>query len=407
MGCPCAKTATEVKKGHDIDCEQNPTRPTSAMSYTLVSTEQAALQASLVLCPSFHIFVDCEGENLGCEGGALRLISVGTMGAQHVFLFDVAALQRIALEPLFDLLRNPRILKIVWDGRLDCLELRRTYGVELQGVLDLQLADIASRAVRGVSDRSRKYNRGHPLNLVKFLDTEGIYGLSSLKRVLDEHDFRRTAPRNSNVRISHDRWMQRPLPQEYLRYAAGDIYELALVFSFFQSRWYVGSWLFPKPELEEQSARYVNIHAGRPIQQGNIYQSSNLCPLDILTVPAGPRSQCNKCRRMLSRACFLYKDGPVRGPIDVTTAHTSCKVCYLLEARVAESGGPFANTPSQRASTQTSSIWARDMPSPEPADDFDPDYYEDTPYDYINGDSYPDDQADDYRRASYLRDSEY
>lgn len=322
------------------------------MSYTLVNTAQAAQQAHAVLSSSKHIFFDCEGDNLGCVGGTLRLISVGTVLARRVFLFDVAVLSRDAVQPLLGLLANATVLKIVWDGRLDCVELRRTYGVELRGVLDLQLADIASRAITGVSDQTKKYQRWHPLHDVRFLDTEGVHCLSSLKNVLSAHGVQPSGPKTPNAKISHDRWLEHPLPKEYLGYAAGDIYELERVFTVFQCRSYVGTRNRPRPELEEQSARYVNMHAGRPIRQGNIYQSSNLFPLEILTLPppGGARAHCDKCGRLLGMASFTYRSGRAGAP----TVHASCKVCFILDARAAAKGGPpsrpYSNTPVQRAS---------------------------------------------------------
>ncbi|EJD48685.1 hypothetical protein AURDEDRAFT_150817 [Auricularia subglabra TFB-10046 SS5] len=307
------------------------------MSFTLVSTPEAAQNAYSFLLDSKHIFFDCEGDNLGCVGGQLRLISVGTVRARQVFLFDVAALRRESIQPLLDVLGNSAILKIVWDGRLDCVEMRRSYGVELRGVLDLQVADIASRAITGVSAQTKKYQRWNPLHTVRFLDTEGIHCLASLKSVLAAHGVKSSGPKSPNGKISHDRWLERPLPEEYLTYAAGDIYELERVFTFFRSRSYVGTRNQPRPVLEEQSARYVAMHSG-PVQQGNIYHSSNLFPLEILTPAAlsyGRMSRCGKCYRLLSEASFTYRDGNVRGRFVAPTVHGNCKVCYILDARAA------------------------------------------------------------------------
>ena len=38
------------------------------------------------------------------------------------------------------------MLKVVWDGRMDYLEILSTYGVAIDGVLDLQVAEVVSRS---------------------------------------------------------------------------------------------------------------------------------------------------------------------------------------------------------------------------------------------------------------------
>jgi exonuclease 3'-5' domain-containing protein 1 len=45
----------------------------------------------------------------------------------------------------------------MWDGRQDFLEISDNYGVDLDGVMDLQIAEVVSRsAYRGEKERQRK-----------------------------------------------------------------------------------------------------------------------------------------------------------------------------------------------------------------------------------------------------------
>jgi hypothetical protein len=100
--------------------------------------------------------LDCEGHILGSVGGALSLLSVGT--AEGIFVFDAVKLVRPsrAWRSLMLLLGDASVTKIVWDGRQDFLEIWDSYGVALDGVLDLQLAEVVSRsACRGETEANR------------------------------------------------------------------------------------------------------------------------------------------------------------------------------------------------------------------------------------------------------------
>ena len=105
-----------------------------------------------------YLILDCEGYNLGRAGGCVTLICVGSPFAEHIFLFDLLSpiITHHDVYSLLHLLCDPSILKIVWDGRMDYLEIFTTFGAVLDGVLDLQVAEVASRmSIRGEGDRDR------------------------------------------------------------------------------------------------------------------------------------------------------------------------------------------------------------------------------------------------------------
>lgn len=126
--------------------------------------------------------------------------------------------------------------------------------------------------------------------------------------------------------------MTRPLPSAYLDYAAKDIALLARVYTVFQTRGHVTNRNRHLPELEVQSRRYINLHDA-PIPSNDMHRSSNLLPLEILSLPAGgATAECVKCHRMLSPASFTYYDEAKTRRLEV---HETCKVCYLLCERAA------------------------------------------------------------------------
>ncbi|KZV86317.1 hypothetical protein EXIGLDRAFT_572341, partial [Exidia glandulosa HHB12029] len=273
-------------------------------SYELCATASAAARAVRDLQSSSHLFVDLEGRDLGCEGGALSVISVGTALARKIYIFDVLSLHFSDIRPLLKIIADPYTLKIVWDGRMDSIELRRTFRIDFGRVLDLQVADVISRPERGAEDEERKFRDWHPLRTVCRYDTSGVHALTGLKNALTEHG---SYGNSRKTVIDHGVWMNRPLSETYLSYAANDIELLSRVYALFQSRAHVSNRTRNRPELEIQSARYVRMHSS-PIPKDDAFRMSNLMPLEVLSAPSGAgavsRKNCTKCYRSLSAACF-------------------------------------------------------------------------------------------------------
>lgn len=128
------------------------------IDFTYCDKEIDLLEATKSLQDSSILFFDCEGEDMGAQSGHLWLISLGTAspGSQRIYLFDVLAIGTEGLKPIFDILASKKIQKVVFDGRMDQSALYHEYGVTMQNVVDLQLADIKSRPRRGEKRGSKE-----------------------------------------------------------------------------------------------------------------------------------------------------------------------------------------------------------------------------------------------------------
>lgn len=128
------------------------------LNYVYCDTPATYASAVWVLRNAPYLILDCEGNNLGRAGGCVTLVCVGTPFAEHIFLFDLLStiISPRDIYSLLQLLSDKGILKIVWDGRMDYLEILTSFGVALDGVLDLQVVEVASRtSVRGEGDKDR------------------------------------------------------------------------------------------------------------------------------------------------------------------------------------------------------------------------------------------------------------
>jgi exonuclease 3'-5' domain-containing protein 1 len=161
-------------------------------TYTYCHSEALLHSAIKRLSTSPEILFDCEGKTLGCKGGKLALVSLGTSfhrSRNEIYLVDILCYERDTLKPLFDILKDPKRPKIVFDGRNDFSELYHGFGVELKGVLDLQLADIVSRDGESEDTQLRRLSPG-----IRRGDIEAarasytmVHRLSGLKGCAIEH----------------------------------------------------------------------------------------------------------------------------------------------------------------------------------------------------------------------------
>jgi len=172
----------------------------------LVCDTEAILTAALpVLQECGTLILDCEGLRLGERGGALSLITLRTTAPSPIrtYIIDVARLPRSALQPVFDILSSPNVLKVLFDGRMDYSALYHDHGVELNNVLDIQLADVASRQKRGERQvgqfrRLQKYLRYVNFNLNREMYQQ-MHKLSGLGECIEEHITTRRASKGSGV----------------------------------------------------------------------------------------------------------------------------------------------------------------------------------------------------------------
>ena len=80
--------------------------------------------------------LDCEGQDLGLQGGSLSLINFRTLRPEisTTYLIDVLSLTKDALRPVFDIIQSSSPTKIMFDGRMDYSELFHECGTPICGV---------------------------------------------------------------------------------------------------------------------------------------------------------------------------------------------------------------------------------------------------------------------------------
>jgi len=161
--------------------------------YILCADNHSLDEAIGALKSSPEVMMDCEGMDLGQQGGSLSLISLRTTGTESskTYLIDVISLTNDELRPLFDIIQSTSPRKVVFDGRMDFSELYHGRGITLHDVLDLQLVDVDSRRQRG-EDEDEQLRRLSP-----YLHRREIFGqrnsytkvhkLCGLEQCLREH----------------------------------------------------------------------------------------------------------------------------------------------------------------------------------------------------------------------------
>jgi 3'-5' exonuclease len=86
-----------------------------------------------------HIFLCCEGRDLGRGGGKLGLIQIGVK--EDIYLLDILTYGK-NLEAIKSILENPEVDKIMWDGRFASAELFHEHEISIQPVIDVQLVHV-------------------------------------------------------------------------------------------------------------------------------------------------------------------------------------------------------------------------------------------------------------------------
>lgn len=148
--------------------------------------------------------VDCEGERLG-RFGRLSLVQLAT--EREVFLLDIAVGGPKLVEPLASLLGSPEPIKVFHDCREDASVLLNQYSVALNSVFDTQIG----HAVWLERQNLEPYQASVAEVLRTFLlGTYKKHRWSDLER----------RP------IMPERWRQRPLDPEVVRYAVEGVAHL-------------------------------------------------------------------------------------------------------------------------------------------------------------------------------------
>ncbi len=153
--------------------------------------------------------VDTESDHFHAYQARVCLIQVAD-GAREA-LIDPLVLDASELEPLFELLRDPSIVKILHAGRNDIRELDRDYGIGLRNLFDTQIA-------------------------ARFLGTEQN-GLTWMLEELIGVD--------TGKKFIRFDWTTRPVPEQARRYAVTDVRYLEELRERFTEELKRENWLEP------------------------------------------------------------------------------------------------------------------------------------------------------------------
>ncbi|KAF8915164.1 ribonuclease H-like domain-containing protein, partial [Mucidula mucida] len=249
------------------------------------------------------LIVKCEGRNLGETGGALSIMTLRTTTstALRTYIFDTIYLSSTQLRPIFDLLQSNDIRKVFFDGRKDYSALYHEHHVTLQNVLDMQIADVVSRGEDRDDQARRLYGFLHPPDVrgQPFLNANApmyanVQMLNGLRKCVEEHGL--DISMVISLSVSHPLWMERPLTDQHLRYAASDVLLIHALYNHF-----IENTLLDLVKLPSQSMRYVSMWRNN---QPKSDVAHPLLPLGILREPSYPTAECISCKRTLSVEAF-------------------------------------------------------------------------------------------------------
>ncbi|KAI0080490.1 hypothetical protein K474DRAFT_1615686 [Panus rudis PR-1116 ss-1] len=290
--------------------------------YTYVHDYQTVHNAAQILSKAPYLVLDSEGESLGTTGGALSVFCLG--GSGKIFVFDALFLtdpSKKSIKSLLDLLVNPAIPKVMWDGRCDFMELFLSYGVHLQGVVDLQIAEITSRSLRGEKEFNRigrlaGRSNGFSREILKknrelFANIHVVSGMSD---IVNKYQLGQGIAKDDVVVAMHragesSRWMERPLSHTLMQYAANDIFLIDAVFKFFAQSNYL-----PVPQIVNMSDRYVSLYNSRVQKDSETELGANrYVMMDALmdSPPGTPFFTCHRCTRVIPLSGFETSGGKV------------------------------------------------------------------------------------------------
>lgn len=311
--------------------------------YILCVDDRSFEDAIDAIKSSSELILDCEGENLGHQGSSLSLISVRTIDSESskTYLFDAISLTNDTLRPLFDILQSHSVTKIVFDGRMDFSELYHGRGVDLHNVLDLQLVDVDSRRQRGEDEDDQLARLCPYLHRQEIMGQASSYSkvqkLCGLKQCLQEHNkliddgeyksgdiFFFPPSKKSPLTcssVSHDSWLKRPLPEEYLCYAARDVYFIGRLYNHFRQGSYISDG------LPDKSYRYVTIWRDAKPEAKDDFRCHGLLPLGVLDYHSHALTRsCVGCRRDLPEGA--YSKSAWRG-----MSKRQCWVCRAISVK--------------------------------------------------------------------------
>ncbi|KAI0049364.1 hypothetical protein FA95DRAFT_896792 [Auriscalpium vulgare] len=319
-------------------------RSGTPIEYSYCDTEAQVISALATLSCHQYAILDCEGRELGLRGGALSLLCLGTPivqgQAQNIFVVDVPAIihDPPSVAALATFLSNKDIVKVVWDGRMDAIELYETLKADIGTVLDLQIAEIFAREKIYVNDDpehkrvDRLARSGYGFRTVNekqhlFQDLDAVIGM---QRFMDDLRLSFGVGKDAEVVEMHRsgqsaRWMERPLASKLLQYAAGDISVIAHLFAHFCDEGFIDTTALST--LLISSRRYVYRHGKRGrIEEADEFRPKALLVPSALHAPSVPTALCSGCETVLPVMAFQ---------VIKKQRKTRCRVCEALVFRYA------------------------------------------------------------------------
>jgi exonuclease 3'-5' domain-containing protein 1 len=177
------------------------------------------------------IYMDLEGINLS-RHGSISLIQILAPSCEQAFIVDIHILGMTAFDTigsegksLKDALESKTIKKYLFDVRNDSDALYALFGVRLEGVVDVQLLELASRkgmkhALCGLAKCIEQEQALPPKALLQWQNTK--------KDVIKKFD--------PKLGGTYEVFNIRPLPQVLIDYCVGDVEFLPLLSTIYQKR---------------------------------------------------------------------------------------------------------------------------------------------------------------------------
>ncbi|KAL8928724.1 MAG: hypothetical protein Q9172_000787 [Xanthocarpia lactea] len=184
----------------------------------------------LPLAPPY-LYCDLEGVRLS-RHGSISLFQIFHSGKDLTFLIDIYTLGEAAFftpsktgSTLKTILESNEIPKVFFDVRNDADALHAHFGIELQGVCDLQLMEVATR----------RYNKKKVVGLAHCIQEDS--GLHQDAKAAWEYTkqcgLRLFEPKHGG---SYQVFNIRPIPQEIIDYCTNDVVYMPVLYNFYLER---------------------------------------------------------------------------------------------------------------------------------------------------------------------------
>ncbi|KZV68870.1 hypothetical protein PENSPDRAFT_581778 [Peniophora sp. CONT] len=310
----------------------------TTVNYTLCVNVPGALSAIGDLSRYPLVLLDCEGKTIGKVNGVLSLLCIGTpetSASQRIYVFDVPALKYTpAQSAIAAFLARQDIVKVVWDGRMDFLELHEVFGVDTARMLDLQIVEVLGRErVLCETDQMRLARLANVFGDVAY--DEGcselfrdMHVIMGMKQAMQTYAPDIPMQKDAAVEEIHKRnqsvlWLVRPVPFALLLYAAIDIRLIACLLSRLTSLGFLSKEIDTETTLLAASTRYVartGLTERVPwVHKTDPHQQHNLLLRDALFPPPDTRPEsCAQCHLNLPLTCY-EQDGLLR--------KEHCRIC--------------------------------------------------------------------------------